>query len=55
MGNIGAMVYAIIVMALVLLINLLMSKLLNVDIYILFFSNIIVILSMIWYSMDKEA
>ncbi len=47
------MIYGIFMMALILTINILLSRLFDVDIYILFFCNIITILTMIWHRLDR--
>ena len=49
MAEYGSFIYGLIAMVLILIINILISKLLDVDIYLLFFGDIITLLTMIWY------
>ncbi|KKN90927.1 hypothetical protein LCGC14_0225110 [marine sediment metagenome] len=53
-GYIWDMIYGLVMMSLMLIINIFLSKLLDIDIYLLFFCNIIFLLTVIWYRLDRD-
>lgn len=49
-----AFIYGFIMTIMMLIVNILIANMLNVDIYILFFCDIVAILSMIWHKLTTK-